>query len=192
MNQGRQHTLSWSPSILPALTLCSYHLTVGPSPPHDACGCPHGPIGDHCRHQQGVQYSSQCSASTSTSTSSSTNGYSGDYSTDSASDGSGSSSTSSSSNTANDKAVPEGSKALDPSGFSFWMLIAAAVSAAFAIGAIVVGQRKTAKEPHPLAGSVARRMGLFSNFANSALCSSVERPARGTLVDSLLGNAFFW
>jgi hypothetical protein len=71
---------------------------------------------------------------------------------------------------------------LNPNDFSFWMMVAAAVAAAFATGAVVMGQRKRKKAAHPLAGSVARRMGLFSNFADAALCNNSgggqNRPAR--------------
>jgi hypothetical protein len=72
---------------------------------------------------------------------------------------------------------------LNTSDFSFWMMVAAAVAAAFAAGAVVMGQRKRKKAAHPLAGSVARRMGLFSNFADAALCNregggGQNRPAR--------------
>jgi hypothetical protein len=67
---------------------------------------------------------------------------------------------------------------INPNDFSFWMIIAAAVAAAFATGAVVMGQRKTQREPHPLSGSVARRMGLFSQFADSALCNPAQRPTR--------------
>ena len=41
--------------------------------------------------------------------------------------------------------------------------------------AVLLGQRKKPTDTHPLRGSVLRRMGLFSNFADSTLCSSVER-----------------
>lgn len=58
------------------------------------------------------------------------------------------------------------------------MLVAAAVAAALAIAAVVLGSRKTSKEMHPLSGSVGRRMGLFSNFADANLCSNSDRPKR--------------
>jgi hypothetical protein len=44
--------------------------------------------------------------------------------------------------------------------------------------AVVLGQRRRPVDTHPLRGSVARRIGLFSNFADAALCASVERPER--------------
>ena len=40
-----------------------------------------------------------------------------------------------------------------------------------------MGQRKKPAEMHPLKGAVARRMGLFSNFADANLCGSVDRTA---------------
>lgn len=69
---------------------------------------------------------------------------------------------------------------LNPNDFSFWMMVAAAVAAAFAVSAVVIGQRKKKKAAHPLSGSVARRMGLFSNFADAALCNqgTAARPER--------------
>jgi hypothetical protein len=41
-----------------------------------------------------------------------------------------------------------------------------------------MGQRKKPRQLHPLTGSVGRRMALFGNFADSALCGSAERPDR--------------
>jgi hypothetical protein len=61
---------------------------------------------------------------------------------------------------------------------SLWMLIAAAAAAVLAIGAVIMGQRDRNKEKHPLKGSVARRMGLFGQFADCALCDNASRPAR--------------
>lgn len=52
------------------------------------------------------------------------------------------------------------------------MIIVAAVATMFATGAIVMGQRNQIKE-HPLKGSVARRKGIFQQFADCALCDSV-------------------
>lgn len=62
--------------------------------------------------------------------------------------------------------------------FSALMIAAAALAVALAIAAVILGQRKKPKEMHPLTGSVGRRMGLFSNFADSALCNNTERPQR--------------
>jgi len=42
----------------------------------------------------------------------------------------------------------------------------------------MMAQRKQPKEIHPLKGSVARRMQLFGNFADSALCGTTDRPDR--------------
>jgi hypothetical protein len=58
------------------------------------------------------------------------------------------------------------------------MLIMAAVAVAVAIAGVILGTRKRAKDMHPLTGSVGRRMGLFSNFANAALCNNTDRPER--------------
>jgi len=60
------------------------------------------------------------------------------------------------------------------------MLIAAAAAVALAVAAIAVGNRKRAPEKHALSGSVSRRMGMFSNFADSSLlCSDANvRPQR--------------
>lgn len=58
------------------------------------------------------------------------------------------------------------------------MLVAAAAAAVMAIMAVAAGQRRTEKQPHILTGSVARRMALFNNVCNSALCDSTERPSR--------------
>jgi hypothetical protein len=55
---------------------------------------------------------------------------------------------------------------------AFWMLLLAAAAVAFAVGAAIMGSRKKSREMHPLQGSVARRMTLFGQFANSAaLCT---------------------
>jgi hypothetical protein len=61
-----------------------------------------------------------------------------------------------------------------------WMIVIAAAAAAMAMAAVMMGMRKSEKKPHALTGSVARRMELFSNFANCALmCSDADaRPAR--------------
>ena len=43
---------------------------------------------------------------------------------------------------------------------------------------LIIPQGREVRAPHALQGSVARRMGLFSNFANADLCSSADRPQR--------------
>jgi len=58
------------------------------------------------------------------------------------------------------------------------MLVAAAAAVALAVAAVIMGTRKKPKNTHALTGSVGRRMGLFSNFADSSLCSNTDRPAR--------------
>ena len=70
-----------------------------------------------------------------------------------------------------------------PSGaghLSMWALIVAAVATALAVGAVVKGLRRAEPHPHALQGSVARRMGLFSQFADCALCTdgTSGRPSR--------------
>ena len=64
------------------------------------------------------------------------------------------------------------------SSVPMWMLILAAVATAMAVGAVVKGLRRSETPPHVLKGSVARRMGLFSQFADCALCSEGGRPQR--------------
>jgi hypothetical protein len=65
------------------------------------------------------------------------------------------------------------------SAFSWIMLVAAAIAVALALAAIMMGQGKQVTTNHPLQGSVGRRMGLFSNFANkSSLSGSTGRPQR--------------
>lgn len=89
------------------------------------------------------------------------------------------SSESNSANSNNNEANTKGGIPTGVRSLSFWMLIAAAAAAALAIAAIVVGSRKSEKPVHPLSGSVARRMELFSNFADCALCDSgMQRPDR--------------
>ena len=161
--------------------------TVGPGPGHDECGCPKGVLGDPCRHGKGVSRSSECKSNSDNSNTNSDG--SSDYTTSSSTSsetdggydgGDNSSSNSANSNQQNDN-IPEGAAMLNPNDFSFWMMVAAAVAAAFATGAVVIGQRKRKKAAHPLSGSVARRMGLFSNFADAALCNNGGqnmRPAR--------------
>ncbi|GKY98137.1 hypothetical protein MPSEU_000771500 [Mayamaea pseudoterrestris] len=109
--------------------------------------------------------------STSSSSSSSSNG--GDGSGGSSSSSSAAS-TSNGSNSANST-----TQGFFGSRFSWLMLVAAALAAAMAMAAIYVGQGKGTKSSHALQGSVGRRMGLFSNFANkSALSGGTERPQR--------------
>ena len=69
--------------------------------------------------------------------------------------------------------IPVGSKSV-----SLWMLVVAAVASAMAVGAVVKGLRRSDPPPHVLKGSVARRMGLFSQFADCAICSDGGRPQR--------------
>ena len=67
---------------------------------------------------------------------------------------------------------------LDPSSMSFWLLLVALAAVVMAIIAMVMGQRKRDKPQHALTGSVARRMELFSTFADGALCGNEARPDR--------------
>ena len=61
------------------------------------------------------------------------------------------------------------------------MLIAAACAAAIAVGAIIIGSRRKAKENyHPLKGSMERRMRLFGGLADRCfedreLCGAQEQ-----------------
>jgi len=73
----------------------------------------------------------------------------------------------------NNGEIPVGATSLP-----MWMLIAAAVASALAVGAVVKGMRRQEPPKHALSGSVARRMNLFSQFADCALCNSNERPSR--------------
>lgn len=59
-----------------------------------------------------------------------------------------------------------------------WPLLVAAVAATTAMAAVIVGQRRDPEDRHQLQGSVARRMDLFSNFADRALCNNESRPGR--------------
>lgn len=72
----------------------------------------------------------------------------------------------------NNGEIPIGARSLP-----MWMLIAAAVATALAVGAVVKGLRRSEPPAHALKGSVARRMGLFSQFADCALCDAA-RPDR--------------
>jgi hypothetical protein len=110
---------------------------------------PIGPAHDHCVHSH-----SSSSSTTSSSTSADTTTYASQESVS--------------------QKDPTGSSLMDPSHTSFWWLILAAVAAMFAIGAVVMGQRQQRANDHILTGSVARRMGLFSTFADSALCARTE------------------
>jgi len=56
------------------------------------------------------------------------------------------------------------------------MMAVAAAAVVGAIAAVAVGSRKRRVQNHPLSGSVGRRMGLFSNFANK--CDTGNRPDR--------------
>ncbi|GAX12871.1 hypothetical protein FisN_15Hu359 [Fistulifera solaris] len=61
--------------------------------------------------------------------------------------------------------------------FSLWMLLAAGAAAVVAFATVMLGLRTPPTKAHPLSGSVARRMELFGNFADAALCST-DRPDR--------------
>lgn len=55
---------------------------------------------------------------------------------------------------------------------NWWPLAVAGLAASVAMAAVVVGQRRPGgAAPHPMQGSVARRRGLFANFADRALCN---------------------
>merc|ERR1712232_150008 len=58
-------------------------------------------------------------------------------------------------------------------------LLCAGVAAAGAIMAVILGQRKgESNKPHPLQGSLGRRMMLFSGLANKNILSTSNRPER--------------
>jgi len=101
----------------------------------------------------------------SSSSSSASDASSGSYTTNSNTDAQSTSS--------NNGEIPIGTRSLP-----MWMLVAAAVATALAVGAVAKGMRRSEPPPHALTGSVARRMGLFSQFAECALCDSTQRPAR--------------
>lgn len=67
---------------------------------------------------------------------------------------------------------------MDPEKAAFWYVVAAVVAALVAGVAVGMGQRRKKKDPHPLHGAVKRRMGLFSSFADSALCGSCRENPR--------------
>ena len=56
------------------------------------------------------------------------------------------------------------------SAVSYWPLVVAAMAATTAVIAGLIGQRREKAGNHQLRGSVARRMDMFSAFANNALC----------------------
>jgi hypothetical protein len=58
------------------------------------------------------------------------------------------------------------------------MFIVAGMAVATAFAAAVIGQRRQERKPHLLTGSVARRMGLFQNFCDSALCGDERNSSR--------------
>ena len=127
--------------------------------------CPPGPLGKKCRDTKSSSGGSSSGGSSSSSSGSSASASSSSSTSYSETGGNNGGSTRSS--------IP------DPTAASFmWMYIVAAVATMFAIGAIIAGQRKPAKSTHPLSGSVQKRIGLFSQFADSTLCASMARPER--------------
>jgi hypothetical protein len=98
---------------------------------------------------------------------SATTSYSSQYSTVVSNGNSASSSSSSS--TSNSGTNTSGSGTSASSILAPVMLVAAAAAAVAALAAVVLGQRQTEPVSHPLRGSVGRRMGLFSAFADSAI-----------------------
>lgn len=113
---------------------------------------PIGPPHDKCVARLKAQSQSSSSSSASSASSSSSNAYS-----------EGASAVEENGNETST------AKGIAPGSFPYWMLIVAAVSSLFIVGAVVVGTRKPPRKEHPLAGSVARRMDLFGQFADSAL-----------------------
>jgi hypothetical protein len=80
-----------------------------------------------------------------------------------------------------------GATAASSRSLSLWMIVAG-VAAGTALAAAALGSRKQPKETHMLEGSVKRRMGLFSTFADSA-CGTATRPERVVeLTDSRGGD----
>ena len=59
-----------------------------------------------------------------------------------------------------------------------WMFVVAGAAMAMAFVAAVIGQRRSVRKPHILTGSVARRMGLFQTFCDSALCADERSSGR--------------
>jgi hypothetical protein len=117
---------------------------------------PIGPLHDKCKAKKDEANNSGTSAASSTT-----------YSAESSS---------------NSAAISEGTSGASQTGSSkvkLWMFFVAAAAAVTAFAAVVAGQRRQQKKPHLLTGSVARRMGLFQTFCDSALCSSEDaRPSR--------------
>jgi hypothetical protein len=122
---------------------------------------PIGPLHDKCKAKKEAANNSNSGSSSSTTSSSE---YTAESSTSSAevSDGS------------------NGATQTGSSNLKLWMFIVAAMAAVTAFAAVVAGQRRQEKKAHVLTGSVARRMGLFQNFCNSALLcdGSDARPSR--------------
>lgn len=134
--------------------------------------CPPGPLGRACRDNVSTNNYDATGQQGDT-----TQGYNGDTTSyvqsQNYNDGSGSSQQGGNTNT-----NPNSSTQQATSRLNLWMLLVAAVAASFAVGAVIAGTRKKPREMHPLSGSVVRRMGLFSQFADAALCNSVNRPER--------------
>lgn len=64
---------------------------------------------------------------------------------------------------------------------SWWWALAAAL-ASVVIGAAIWGRKKM-RERHILDGSVKRRMGLFSRWADTALCGAAGAGAAASAVE---------
>lgn len=149
---------------------------------HEEIDCcadrPHGPLGGPAWHHkcynsdwraEGVIKSGACTTTTTTaSDGTTTTYYNGEETTTVSASEEVSTSTGSNSN----------GQAATKSAMSYWPLVVAAVAATTALLAVVVGQRRDHAGNHQLKGSVARRMDLFSNFADRALCDTSTRPDR--------------
>jgi hypothetical protein len=65
------------------------------------------------------------------------------------------------------------------SRMKLWMFIVAGAAMTTAFIAAIIGQRRQqARNTHILTGSVARRMGLFQTFCDSALCADERNSSR--------------
>jgi hypothetical protein len=117
---------------------------------------PIGPLHDKCKAKKDAASNSDTSAASSTT-------YTAESSTSNAEISGGSS----------------GATQTGSTNLKLWMFFVAAAAAVTAFAAVVAGQRRQQKKPHLLTGSVARRMGLFQTFCDSALCNSEDaRPSR--------------
>lgn len=135
--------------------------------------CPPGPLGHHCRGGDSSGSSGGSSGGSSSGGSSSSSSGSASSYVNNESSGESAATDVYEPTTSNERGFGGASRSFS------WALIGVAIAAAAAaVIAAAIGSRKKKRVPHQLEGSVARRIALFSNFADSSLCGSTERPER--------------